>query len=306
MFFLRTSLTFSAAHASSLVVTMRFSGRVACFLALPITLVGKKFLPFGYGSSVDSCFKNENEAYQLSSLAPAPVTIPPVRGGALLWRKSPEEKAKVAKEHAKKSYFWGKEYAKDKATESKQLAAERAEAARRQATRASEQGKDSLLKAQRNLDEKSDAAKVHAHHLKEKAKEGLNATTSTLAAGKHKIEAVGNTVEVMGDVKSGYDKYLAGKAKAGELVKSAEEGLEEGAEKTKGLLHRVWSYFWWPARLTTVSKKPTITSPAGEPLVLEEKNVVTAPRSVDEALEEFEACKVSEWEEMRGPSLIVV
>jgi len=233
----------------------------------------------------------------------AGLAVPPVRGGGFLWWKSTDEKAEAAKEHAKKSWFWGKEYAKDKATDTKDAAAAKAEQAKRKAAQASAQSKESLYKVKDKLGEKYDTVKEHAKcvasETKEGVKEGVDSTKATLATGKHKIEAVGNTVEVLGDVKTGYDKYLHGKARAKQVVRSAEDGVEEGVEKTKGILRRIVDFLLWPVRprttvmtTTTSRRRGATTMEEDAPFVLEEENVVTAPRSVDDALEEFEACKV--------------
>ena len=230
------------------------------------------------------------------------LVVPPARGGGFLWWKSTEEKGETAKEHAKKSWFWGKEYAKDKATDIKDAATAKAEAAKKKTAQTSEQGKESLHKVKDKLGEKYDTVKAHAKCVASKTtegmKEGVDSTKSTLATGKHKIKAVGNTVEVLGDVKTGYDKYLHGKAQAHQLVHDAEEGVEEGVEKTKGLLRRIMEVLGWPFRpgrvvtTTTTRHRSASSREKDAPFVLEEENVVTAPKSVDDALEEFEMCKV--------------
>jgi len=230
------------------------------------------------------------------------LVIPPVRGGGFLWWKSTEEKGELAKEDAQKSWFWGKEYAKDKASDTKDAVTTKAEAAKKKSAKASEQGKESLHNMKDKLSDKYDTVKAQAKCVASKTtegmKEGVDSTKSTLATGRHKIKAVGNTVEVLGDMKTGYDKYLHGKAQANQLVHSAEEGVEEGMEKTKGLLSWIIEVLGWPFRsrrvvtTTTIRDRGVMSREEGGPFVLEEENLVTAPKSVDDALEEFETCKV--------------
>ena len=275
-----------------------------CFLLVAVTSAAWTSLLHGFSLHARPTDSEAGLAHTTARLA-----VPPVRGGGFLWWKSTDEKAEAAKDHAKKSWFWGKEYAKDKADQSKEAAAAKAEAAKRKAAQAKEQSKADMAKVKRNLSTKYEYVKEHAKHVvgatkdsikdsasatKGAVKDSVDVTKGAVATGKHKVEAVGNTVEILDDVKRGYDKYQTGKAKATQAVHGVEETVGEGVKKTKNVFRRMFEFFWWPAarpRATTTVYRSTVKE---EPFVLEEDNVVTAPRCVDEALEEFEACKVTE------------
>lgn len=74
---------------------------------------------------------------------------------------------------------------------------------------------------------------------------------------------------VLSDAKHAYDKYNTGKA------------------KTKRFFHRLWEFVWPLAR--------SPTAPSRHCAVVDETDVLVPgsviPRSVDEALEDYEACK---------------
>lgn len=78
---------------------------------------------------------------------------------------------------------------------------------------------------------------------------------------------------VLGEAKRTYDKYQTTK--------------EAGKRKTKNFFRRVWEFIWPPTHFATTT---TGTAPMSE-LVVPAEEIPTFPRDVDEALEEFEACK---------------
>lgn len=77
---------------------------------------------------------------------------PAVRGGKWFWERAPEKmptrfKKDEAESHAKKAWWWGKEYAKDKAAESEQAAKKKAEKAKQKAEKAKDEAKGTLEQA---------------------------------------------------------------------------------------------------------------------------------------------------------------
>ena len=185
-------------------------------------------------------------------------------------------KKEAAKEHAKASWWWGKSYAKDKAERT----------AERGARRARDETAEGLEAARRKVGEQFDTVKAHAkkvaHSAQEEVKQGVDATkgavhkvTDTVAAGKRKVDQVGDAVVVLSDAKRTYDKYQSTKA--------------AGKAKTKNFFRRVWEFVWPPARRPVCS-----TATDASELVVPAEEIPAIPRSVDEALEDFEACKDEE------------
>lgn len=188
-------------------------------------------------------------------------------------------KKEAAKEHAKASWWWGKSYAKDKAAEAERTA-------QRGARRARDETAEGLEAARRKVGEQFDTVKAHAkkvaHSAQEEVKQGVDATkgavhkvTDTVAAGKRKVDQVGDAVVVLSDAKRTYDKYQSTKA--------------AGKAKTKNFFRRIWEFVWPPARRPVCS-----TATDASELVVPAEEIPAIPRSVDEALEDFEACKDEE------------
>lgn len=221
-------------------------------------------------------------------------------------------KKEAAKEHAKASWWWGKSYAKDKAAEAERTV-------ERGAARARDETAEGLEAARRKVGEQFDTVKAHAkkvaHSAQEEVKQGVDATKGavhkvgeTVAAGKRKVDQVGqvgrlvcggvwkrpiidslhhfhnpqlgDAVVVLSDAKRTYDKYQRTKA--------------AGKAKTKNFFRRAWEFVWPPARRPVCRSSTEEVVGGSELVVPAEEEIPALPRSVDEALEDFEACKDEE------------
>jgi hypothetical protein len=88
---------------------------------------------------------------------------------------------------------------------------------------------------------------------------------------------VGDAVVVLSEAKQAYDMVRATK--------------EAGKEKTKNFFRRIWEFVWPPARPSASRYCATTEAAPATELVVPAEEIPALPRSVDEALEDFEACK---------------